>query len=215
MTTNEIIKKRNKILAETVVKNLKSRHFDAYYCEDKEQALKTAVELIDKNGTVSWGGTMTATQIGLFDYLKQNNYNCIDRATAKTDSEREELLKKATFADTFIMSSNAVSYDGQLVNIDGTGNRVSAMIFGAKSVVMIVGMNKLAPTLEDAITRARTVAAPCNIMRFEGKNTPCAATGACGDCKSEDSICCHEVITRVGRPTGRIKVILVNEDLGL
>ena len=89
MTTNEIIKKRNKILAETVVKNLKSRHFDAYYCEDKEQALKTAVELIDKNGTVSWGGTMTATQIGLFDYLKQNNYNCIDRAAAKTDSERE------------------------------------------------------------------------------------------------------------------------------
>ena len=211
-TAKEVFyEKRGQLL----VKNLKSRHFDACYCADKISALEKALEWIPEGSTVGWGGTMTAQQIGLLDAVRQGNYNCIDRATAKTDSEREELLKKATFADTFIMSSNAVSYDGQLVNIDGTGNRVSAMIFGAKSVVMIVGMNKLAPTLEDAITRARTVAAPCNIMRFEGKKTPCAATGACGDCKSEDSICCHEVITRVGRPTGRIKVILVNEDLGL
>ena len=215
MATIDIIAKRNEKLANKVITNLKSRHFDAYYAENREKALEIAVSLINKNGTVSWGGTMTAQEIGLFDYLKENGYNCIDRDKAKTDEEREQILKDATFADTFIMSSNAVSYDGQLVNIDGTGNRVAAMIFGAKNVVMIVGMNKLAPTLEDAISRARNVAAPLNIQRFQQKDTPCMHTGACGDCKSADCICCHEVITRVSRVEGRIKVILVNDDLGL
>ena len=215
MGTQEFIKSANRKLAPKVVKNLQARHFDAYFCETADEALEKAIELIDKNGTVAWGGTMTATEIGLLDRLKNDGYNCIDRNSAKTEEERIELMQKAVFSDTFIMSSNAVSYDGQLVNIDGFGNRVCAMIYGAKSVVMVVGMNKVMPTLEDAITRARTVAAPRNMQRFSGKNTPCAVCDSCGDCVSEDSICCHEVITRVGRPAGRIKVILVNEELGL
>ena len=157
---------------------------------------------------------MSVAEIGLFDYLKENGYKCIDRNAAKSDEERAQILKEATFADTFLMSSNAVSYDGELVNIDGTGNRVAAMIFGAKSVVMVVGMNKLAPTLADAVTRAKTVASPINSQRFSGRKSPCCITGICANCKSEDSICVHEVITRISRPAGRIKIILVNEDLG-
>ncbi len=211
---NEFVKIRNEKLAEKVVKNLKERHFEAYYCENKQQALEKAVSLIPKDGTVSWGGTMSVAEIGLFDYLKENGYKCIDRNAAKSDEERAQILKEATFADTFLMSSNAVSYDGELVNIDGTGNRVAAMIFGAKSVVMVVGMNKLAPTLADAVTRAKTVASPINSQRFSGRKSPCCITGICANCKSEDSICVHEVITRISRPAGRIKIILVNEDLG-
>lgn len=211
---NEFVKIRNEKLAEKVVKNLKERHFEAYYCENKQQALEKAVSLIPKDGTVSWGGTMSVAEIGLFDYLKENGYKCIDRNAAKSDEERARILKEATFADTFLMSSNAVSYDGELVNIDGTGNRVAAMIFGAKSVVMVVGMNKLAPTLADAVTRAKTVASPINSQRFSGRKSPCCITGTCANCKSVDSICVHEVITRISRPAGRIKIILVNEDLG-
>ncbi len=211
---NEFVKIRNEKLAEKVVKNLKARHFEAYYCENKQQALEKAISLIPKEGTVSWGGTMSVAEIGLFDYLKENGYKCIDRNAAKSDEERAQILKEATFADTFLMSSNAVSYDGELVNIDGTGNRVAAMIFGAKSVVMVVGMNKLAPTLADAVTRAKTVAAPINSQRFSGRKAPCCITGACANCKSEDSVCAHEVVTRISKPAGRIKIILVNEDLG-
>lgn len=214
MTTNDFIKEKNRKFADKVIKNLKSRHFDAYYCETGEEALKKAISLIPKEGSVSWGGTMSACQIGLLDYLKFNGYNCIDRNAAQSDEERVSLMRKATFADSYIMSSNAVSYDGELVNIDGNGNRVAAMIFGAKSVVMIIGMNKLAPTLDEAVSRARNIAAPINSQRFSGRKAPCCITGTCADCKSEDSICCHEVITRISKPAGRIKVILVNEDLG-
>ena len=116
-------------------------------------------------------------------------------------------------ADVFITGSNAISMDGQLVNIDGVGNRVAAIVYGPKSIVMIAGMNKVVDTLEDAVTRARTVAAPINQQRFL-KNTPCAVTGICADCKSPECICNHIVITRNCRPAGRIKFIIVGEELG-
>ncbi len=199
--------------AKTLVKNLKSRHFDAYYCATKSEALEKALELIPEGATVGWGGCMSAQEIGLLDALKKGSYNAIDRDACKTPGEREQAMRESHFADVFLTSANGLSLDGEMVNIDGYGNRVSAIICGPKSVIVIAGMNKVCDTLEDAVTRARTVAAPMNQQRFTSIN-PCGVTGICTDCKSESCICNHIVITRHGRPVGRIKFILVGEPLG-
>ena len=199
---------------EILVKNLKSRHFDAYYCENREAALAKALELIPEGASVSWGGAMSAQQIGLMDAVNNGPYNAIDRAKCQTPEERDQAAKDAMFCDVYLTGANGLSLDGQMVNIDGTGNRVAATIFGPKSVLVIAGMNKVMDTLDAALERARTVAAPMNQQRFQ-LNNPCTATGACADCKSETCICNQIVITRNCRPVGRIKFILVGEDLGM
>ena len=199
---------------EILVKNLRNRHFDAWYCDTKEEALAKALELIPEGASVGWGGVMSAQQIGLIDAVRAGAYRTIDRDKCETVEEREQAMKDALFCDTFLVGANAMSLDGQMVSIDGTGNRIGALVYGPKSVIVIVGMNKVADTLDEAIRRARTVAAPKNKQRFGG-GTPCAVTGVCGDCKSEKCICNHIVITRHCRPVGRIKFIIVGEDLGL
>ena len=203
-------KKRGEIL----VKNLKARHFDAWYCDTKAEALAKALELIPEGSSVGWGGAMSAQQIGLITALPEGNYNAIDRDLAKSPKEREQAMKDCMFADFFLTGANALSLDGQMVNIDGAGNRVSAIIYGPKNILVIAGMNKVMDNLDSAIQRARTVAAPMNKQRFE-PNTPCAVTGSCADCKVEGCICNHIVVTRHCRPVGRIKFILVGESLGL
>lgn len=195
-----------------VAENFNKRGFEAYYCPTKEDALAKAISLIPEDHVVSWGGSVSINDIGLRPYVLEHR-QVIDRDTAKTPEERKELLRKALLCDTFIMGTNAATEDGQLYNIDGNGNRVAALIFGPKQVVVIVGMNKVEPTLEAAITRARTVASPINMQRFS-KKTPCAVTGMCADCNSPDSICNQMVRTRRCAPAGRIKVILVGENLG-
>lgn len=196
-----------------LVENLKKRHFDAVYCKTKEDALKMALQIIPEGATVGWGGATSAMQIGLMDALNSGNYNALDRDKCKSQEEREQLLKDCLFSDVFLTGANALSLDGQMVNIDGQGNRVSAIIYGPKSVLVIAGMNKVLDDLDSAITRARTVAAPMNQQRF-GHNNPCSFTGSCADCKTETCICNHIVITRHCRPAGRIKFILVGEALG-
>lgn len=202
--------KRGKIL----VKNLKRRHFDAYYCDNKQEALDKALELIPKGATVGWGGVMSAHEIGLISALNEGEYQAIDRDKCPTPEEKLQAAKDSMFADVFLTSANAISMDGEMVNIDGTGNRVAAIVYGPKEVLVIAGMNKVVDTLEDAVTRARTVAAPLNQQRFQ-LNNPCTVTGSCADCKSETCICNQILITRHCRPVGRIKFILVGEDLGL
>lgn len=197
-----------------LVKNLKNRHFDAYYCETKEEALEMALSLIPQGDTVGWGGTVTCQQIGLLDAVRNGNFRAIDRDACATMEEREEAMRKALLADTFLTSANAISLDGQMVNIDGNGNRVAAIVYGPKQVIVMAGMNKVEDNLDAAINRARTVAAPMNQQRF-GLPNPCGATGSCGDCKTETCICNHILITRHCRPVGKIKFILVGEDLGL
>lgn len=197
-----------------LIKNLRSRHFEAYYCETKEQALTKALELIPKNATVGWGGAMSAQQIGLLDAMNHGEYNAIDRDQAPNPEERKKAMKDCLLADVFITGANALSMDGQMVNIDGNGNRVAAIVYGPESVVVIAGMNKVVDTLEAAVIRARTIAAPMNKQRF-ALQTPCEITGTCGDCKSEGCICNQILITRNSKPAGRIKVILVGEELGL
>lgn len=198
---------------EKLVKNLKSRHFEALYCATKEEALAAALQCIPEGATVGWGGATSARQIGLMDAVNSGNYHAIDRDACKTQEERDRAAKDALFADVFLTGANALSLDGQMVNIDGTGNRVGAIVFGPKKVLVIAGMNKVCDMLEDAITRARTVAAPMNQQRFSLEN-PCTVTGTCADCKSKTCICNHIVVTRHCRPEGRITFILVGEDLG-
>ena len=195
---------RNEKLGAKVVKAMESRHFEAYYCGTKEEALKKALELIPEGSVVAWGGSVTMNEIGLSEALHNGKYQLIDRDAAPPE-ERRKLMRQGLLADYFISGANAVSEDG--------GNRVGAIVYGPDHVVMIAGMNKVAKTLEDAVKRARTIAAPINKQRFGG-TTPCAKTGSCGDCKAEDCICCQMLVTRVCRPAGRIKVILVGEDLG-
>lgn len=202
--------KRGKIL----VKNLQARHFDAYYCADKEEALKKALELIPEGASVGWGGAMSCGEIGLIDALKDGNYRAMDRTLAKTAEEREQMMHDMLHADVFLTGANGLSLDGQMVNIDGMGNRVAAIVYGPKSIVVVAGMNKVEDTLEAAVTRARTVAAPANNQRF-GNDNPCSVTGTCGNCKNVACICNQILITRHCRPVGRIKFILVGEDLGL
>lgn len=202
--------KRGQIL----VKNLRSRHFDAYYCFNREEALRQALSLIPEGAVVGWGGALSAQQIGLMDAVNTGPYRAIDRDKCKTPEEKENAARQCLFSDVFLTGANGLSLDGQMVNIDGTGNRVAAVIYGPASVLVIAGMNKVEDTLDDAIRRARTVASPMNCQRFAGKQTPCVVTGTCADCRSEDCICNQIVITRHCRPAGRIKFILVGEELG-
>lgn len=204
--TKQYYEKRAKIL----VQNLKSRQFEAVYCESKEDALKQALEWIPKGSTVGWGGATSAQQIGLLDAVHGEEYNCIDRDLAP---DRAKAMRECLLADVFITGANALSLTGEMVNIDGMGNRVAAICYGPGSVIVIAGMNKVAHSLEDAVRRARTVAAPMNKQRFPAE-TPCLVTGSCGDCKVPGCICNQIVITRNCRPAGRIKIILVGEELG-
>ncbi len=208
-----MIKKRYDILGETLVKTFNSRFFESYYCSTKEDACTQALKLINEGDTVSWGGSVSAVQCGIIDKVKNGNYTVVDRALAKDAEEKDELMHKAFFVDTYIMSANAVSQSGELVNVDGNGNRVAALCYGPKQVIVIVSLNKVMPDLDSAIKRARSVAAPTNAQRF-GLDTPCAKTGQCFNCTNPDCICADIVITRISRPKNRIKIIFCGEDMG-
>lgn len=201
--------KRGKLL----VKNLISRHFDAYYCSNKEEALAKALELIPDGASVGWGGVKSADEIGLLDAIRTGNYKALDRDAANSPEERLKIEMDCFAADVFLTGANAMSLDGQMVSIDGNGNRVAAIIYGPKKVLVLVGMNKVCDTIESAVQRARTVAAPMNMQRFM-KDTPCAVTGTCGNCKQEGCICNQILITRHCRPVGRIQFLVVGEELG-
>ena len=196
-----------------LVKNLRKRYFEAYYCETKQAALEKALELIPKDGTIGWGGATSAEEIGLLNALRQGDYSVIDRDTAGSPEERTAMMRQCLLAGSFVTGANAISLEGELVNIDGMGNRVAAIVYGPEKVFVIAGMNKVMDTLEDALNRARTVAAPINKQRF-GNDTPCTVNGSCADCTSDGCICNQMLITRNCRPAGRITVILVGEELG-
>ena len=195
------------------MKNLKARHFDACYCATASDALSKALEWIPEGASVGWGGSMSIGEIGLQDAVLHGQYNAIDRRIAKDPDEKRYYEMNCMSADVFLTSANAMSLDGQMVNIDSIGNRVAAIIYGPATVIVVVGMNKVCDTLEGAVNRAREIASPMNMQRFMA-NTPCAVTGVCSDCKCEECICNQIVITRHSRPAGRIKFVIVGEDLG-
>lgn len=204
---------RNEMLSKKIIRGLENRNMEGYYVKTKEEALKLALSLIPEGSTVGWGGSVSITEIGLKQAILEGNYKALNRDACK-DAEEKRAVELATFgADYFLCSSNAITEDGILVNIDGNSNRVAAIAYGPAHVLMIVGMNKVAKNVEAAMYRARNEAAPINTQRFP-IDTPCKKTGSCADCMSKDTICCQFLTTRFSRHVGRIKVILVEEDLG-
>ncbi len=204
---------RNEALGARVVRALESRNMEAYYVKSEEEALQKALDLIPEGSSISWGGCMSAQEIGLLDAVRSGNYEVLDRGTKKTREEEEEVMHQALDCDVFLGSANALSEDGILVNIDGNANRVAAYSYGPKTVLLIVGMNKVVKTEADAMSRAKNEAAPINAQRF-GIDTPCVKNGTCSDCKSPQCICCQILITRYSRAPKRMKVILVDAALG-
>ena len=198
---------------EVLVKNLHKRHFEAYYCATKEEALEQVLSLIPAGSTVGWGGAISASQVGVQAAVKAGNYNVIDRDDFSDPADKLRCMRDCFNADFFITGANALSLDGQMVNIDGNGNRVGLIVYGPRNIIVVAGMNKVCQTIEDAVKRARTVAAPMNQQRF-GLPNPCTCTGVCADCLSETSICNQILITRNCKPAGRIKFVLVGEELG-
>lgn len=201
-------------LGESVIKALNARHFEACYCPDRAAAKERLLAWIPQEDTVAWGGSQTLEELDVKAMLLARGQKLIDRDLATTPEERNALMHAALSADTFLLSSNAITEDGQLVNMDGNGNRVAALIYGPRSVIVVAGLNKVAKDLDAAIARVRGTAAPTNAQRFPVQ-TPCKVTGECADCKSVDCICANMVITRISRPAGKVKVILVGENLGM
>ena len=193
---------------------LKKRGFEAYYVSDKAAAVQKILELIPKEHSISWGGCMTMDQLELKDKLASKGYTLIDRDTAKNPEEREAIMHQALNCGSFIMSSNAITEDGQLFNIDGKGNRVAALCYGPQNIIVIAGMNKVVQNMDAAYSRVRGFAAPANAQRFD-IDTPCKKIGECADCLSGSTICAQFVTTRICKPAGRIKVVLIGEELGI
>lgn len=208
-----IKKEYYKNLSNTVIKNFQKRHIEGHYCETIEEAKALALSLVPENATASFGGSMTLEETGILAALRaREDITLYDRATATTPEENKKILHDALSCDYYFMSSNAITHDGELVNIDGNGNRVAALIYGPENVIVVAGMNKICKTVEEGLSRTRNIASPQNCVRLN-KNTPCAVNGVCGNCLA-DTICDQMVITRASRVPQRIKVILVGEELG-
>lgn len=199
--------------AKTVIKNLKRRNMEGYYCETSEEAVELVRSMIPAGDSITWGGTVTFGETGVKAALEQGGWRMIDRATATTPEEKREMWRDRTSADWFFMSANALTLDGELVNIDGNSDRLSLLLHGPEHVVVLVGMNKLVADVDAGFKRIRTVTCPLNAARLH-TNTPCEVAGVCSECHSERCMCCQMVVTRHSRHEGRIKVVLIGENLG-
>lgn len=199
--------------AKSIIHKLEARKMEGYYCPDKESAKAKVLELIGPNKkVVTYGGSMSLDEIGVKEAVEEAGHDLLRREKYVTPEEKRECFAKQTLADVFMMSTNAITLDGELVNIDGSGNRVACLSFGPNEVIVVAGMNKVVSNVEEGIARSRNFAAPPNTVRL-GCDTPCAKIGQCGNCL-DDTICCQIVVTRASRVPGRIKVILVGEELG-
>nr|WP_296006302.1 lactate utilization protein [uncultured Blautia sp.] len=199
--------------ASTIIKNLEKRNIKGYYCETAADARNLVQSLLPKHAVVTNGGSETLVETGIMELIQSEDYQFLDRKSAKTPEESRALYGQIVTSDYFLTSTNAITLDGELINVDGNGNRVACLIQGPSHVLVITGMNKVSPTLEDGIRRVRNIAAPPNAIRV-GASTPCTRTGCCHDCQSPDCICCQTVITRRSRHKDRISVILIGEEYG-
>lgn len=199
--------------AQSIIKELEKRNMEGFFCETSKDAVEKVLSLLPDGATISWGGSETIKECGLMDAIRNGNYTLLDRANVQGEEEYREFFSQVVKADAFLMSTNAITENGELVNIDGASNRLACLLHGPKNVFVIVGMNKLTSDVSAAIGRIRNVACPANTLRLN-RNTPCALTGKCGNCFSPDSICSQIVVTRRSSQPKRIKVILVAEHLG-
>lgn len=198
---------------EGIIKKLALRNMEGYFFEDSASCVKAITDMIEDGSSISWGGSESIKECGLMDAIKSGNYQLIDRFSARTPEESRELYAKTVLADYYLMSTNAITYDGKLINIDGNGNRVACLIHGPKNVIIVAGMNKLAADVASGYARVRNTASPANAKRLS-RNTPCFHNGRCGDCLSDDCMCNQIVVTRRSGIPGRIKIFFVAEELG-
>ncbi len=211
---NEALNAVTRQRMERTAEALRRNNMEAYLADDRAGAAVLVKSLLQEGDTVSVGGSVSLDECGILELLRGGGYRFLDRyAPGLTREQQEELFRQSFFADAYLCSSNAVTENGELYNVDGNSNRVAAMTFGPKSVILVVGANKIVRDLEEAGRRVREIAAPANCKRL-GCATPCAATGQCADCKGDGRICCTTVIHQKQRVKGRIKVILVAEPLG-
>lgn len=212
MDNNQLQSWRNQ--AETIIRNLEKRNMEGFFAETKEEAVRLIMErFLTEGKSVCFGGSMTLAESGLMDAIQAGGCIVYDRKAAITPEETKQMKANMINSDYFLMSTNAITLDGELVNIDGFANRVSFLCYGPDAVIVLAGMNKVVSNVEDGIRRVRDIAAPPNTIRL-AKNTPCARTGRCGDCYCDDCICSQIVITRRSGVKKRIKVVLVAEGLG-
>ncbi len=200
---------------------------EAYFCQTKEEAFEKVKSMLNKGDVITNGGSVTLAEAGIMDLIKSGDYTYLDRAKEGiTREEVEEIYRKAFTADVYLASANAITESGYIYNVDGNSNRVAAILYGPKSVILVVGKNKIVKTIDDAVTRVREIAAPKNTVRL-GLETYCSANGKCmalnlptennemcDGCMSDTRICCNYVLSGKQRQKNRIKVIIVNEDLG-
>lgn len=204
---------RNEKAAGKVIKNLARRNIEACYCPTAHEAVEKLLEMIPSGSSVTWGGSMSIRDIGIPAALAEaGKYEVYDRDKAPDRATATEIYLKAFSCDYYLSSANAITEDGIIVNIDGTGNRVAAITFGPRNVIFVIGMNKLTQDVDSALARARSLAAPVNTARFDIQ-TPCKLDGVCHNCLSDDCICNYIHYLRHS-PKGKHKVILVGESLG-
>lgn len=199
--------------ATSIINKMKARKIEGFYCDNVEEARAKFLELLgDSEKTISYGGSMTIDENGFKEAAEKAGHTIIKRENYNTPEGQKELKAKISTSDVFLMSSNAITLDGELINIDGAGSRVAYLIYGPDEVIIVAGMNKIVSDVEDGIKRVRNFASPPNTTRLN-VDSPCAKTGQCGNCL-ENTICCQIVVTRASRIPGRIKVIFVGEELG-
>ena len=215
----KVIEKRMEKTAEALRKN----NMEVYIAKDCDETVEIVKSLLKKGETISCGGSATLKESGVMELMQSGEYNFLDRSKAETREEVEEVYRKSFFADTYLTSANAVTENGEIYNVDGNSNRVAAIAYGPKSVVFIVGCNKIVPTLDDAVKRIKKISAPCNGIRLN-TNTPCEKNGECisvttgadmaKGCFCEGRMCCNYLVSAYQRHKNRFKVILVAQELG-
>lgn len=196
------------------VQAINKNNMNGYYAKDREELIRIIEDIVSENSLVSCGGSMTLFETGVMEHLRSGRYKFLDRY--KEDITREEVVnmfKESFFADAYFTSSNAVTENGELYNVDGNGNRVAAMLYGPEKVIVICGVNKIVKNVEEAIKRNRECAAPINAKRLN-KETPCSKVGYCMDCKSKDRICNEYTLIKRQNRKERMHIIFLNENLG-
>ena len=208
---------------EKTKKALESNNMQVFIADSKEQVTEIVKSLISKDDLIGSGGSVSLAESGVMDMLRNEGYNFLDRANFTPETINDFYIKCFS-TDVYFTSANAITENGELYNVDGNSNRIAAIAFGPKSVIVVAGYNKLVKNLDDAVKRVKTIAAPANTNRLSC-NTFCQQKGECAalasnsddmtaGCSSDGRICCNFLVSAQQRHKNRIKVILVAEQLG-
>lgn len=210
---SNVLAVREKKIAK-VIENLEKNNMNGYYVKSKKDVIQLIEDLISEGQVVGCGGSMTLFECGIIEHLRSGRYEFLDRYREGLSREEiKKVFRQSFLADAYISSTNALTEDGALYNVDGNGNRVAAMLYGPDKVIVVCGYNKIVKNVDEAIERNKSMSAPANAIRLK-KNTPCAKVGYCVECKSDERICCEYTLIRRQVLKGRIHVIIIGEEAG-